>query len=306
VVAVVQLRMRVALALALLLGACSDTEAAPQASPPVDDSAARVLRAFEPAGHFASLPKPKPGEWLYDQEEEGQTFAQYVASAPNIPTREQKIYVLPIGDVSSGPSLSDLEDYTERYFMMPVEVLPAVTIEATGARTRVHHDIRQLLAPEVTDWLRTQLPADAYCLIGLTMMDLFPEDSWNFVFGQASLSERVGVFSFARNDYAYLGEPPGDPKLVFRRAMKVMTHEIGHMFGIQHCVHWSCDMNGSNSLYESDQQPAEVCPVCLRKLHHAVRFDPATRFEKLAEFYETHALDEEAAFVRKRLAHINQ
>jgi archaemetzincin len=30
------------------------------------------------------------------------------------------------------------------------------------------------------------------------MEDLYPEPSWNFVFGQASLNERVGVYSFAR------------------------------------------------------------------------------------------------------------
>jgi archaemetzincin len=299
--------MRRALAVtALLLAACSDSkdEVSSRLPAPTED-ADRSSRAFDPAGHFAPMPVPRPDDWLYEHEEEGQTFEQYVASAPNIPTPGQKIYVLPIGDISSGPSLRDLEDYTERYFMMPVEVLPAMPVEATRARTRMNDGIRQLLAPEVNDWLLTQLPKDAYCLIGLTMVDLYPEESWNFVFGQASLSERVGVFSFARNDYSYLGEPPGDPKLVFQRAMKVMTHEIGHMFGIQHCIHWSCDMNGSNGLYESDKQPAEVCPVCLRKLHYAVRFDPRERFAKLVEFYDAHALTEEAAFVRKRLAYMD-
>jgi archaemetzincin len=301
--------MRVALAVAaVLIAACSDQKDAPP-EPPAPATAegdveARALRAFEPAGHFAPLPKPKPGDWLYDQEEEGQTFAQYVASGPNIPAKGDKIYVLPIGDLAAGPSLRDLEDYAERFFMMPVEVLPAVTIEATHARTRMNDGLRQLLAPEVTDWLRTQLPDDAYCLIGLTMIDLYPEESWNFVFGQASLSDRVGVFSFARNDYTYLGEPPGDPKLVFQRAMKVMTHEIGHMFGIQHCVHWSCDMNGSNSVHESDTQPAEVCPVCLRKLHYAVGFDAEDRYRDLLEFYDAHQLTDEAAFIRRRLDHL--
>jgi archaemetzincin len=301
--------MRVAAACcAVWLAACSDPQEPPAAPVVARPSAAgpdvRLQRAFEPAGHFAPVPKPQPGEWLYEHEEEGQTFEQYIASRPNIPARHEKIYVLPIGDLSAGPSLRHLEDHTERYFMMPVEVLPAVSIEDTKARTRMNDGMRQLLAPEVTDWLRTRLPTDAYCLIGLTMVDLYPEESWNFVFGQASLSGRVGVFSFARNDYAYLGEPPADPKLVFQRAMKVMTHEIGHMFGIQHCVHFSCDMNGSNSLAESDTQPAEVCPVCLRKLHHAVGFDPEDRFEKLREFYDAHTLTREAAFVRKRLDHI--
>ncbi|XP_045155773.1 archaemetzincin-2 [Echinops telfairi] len=35
------------------------------------------------------------------------------------------------------------------------------------------------------------------------MIDLYPRDSWNFVFGQASLTDGVGIFSFARysNDF---------------------------------------------------------------------------------------------------------
>ena len=34
-----------------------------------------------------------------------------------------------------------------------------------------------------------------------------------------------------------------------------MTHEIGHMFGIKHCVHFNCLMNGSNHEEENDSKP---------------------------------------------------
>ena len=45
-----------------------------------------------------------------------------------------------------------------------------------------------------------------------------------------------------------------------------MTHEIGHMFGVKHCVYYNCAMNGSNHLQESDRRTEHLCPVCLRKL----------------------------------------
>jgi len=35
------------------------------------------------------------------------------------------------------------------------------------------------------------------------MTDLYPRDSWNFVFGLASLRERIGVFSFARYEESF-------------------------------------------------------------------------------------------------------
>lgn len=38
-------------------------------------------------------------------------------------------------------------------------------------------------------FLKKRKPKDAFCIVGVTVIDLYPKDSWNFVFGQASLSE---------------------------------------------------------------------------------------------------------------------
>lgn len=45
-----------------------------------------------------------------------------------------------------------------------------------------------------------------------------------------------------------------------------MAHEIGHMFGLRHCIYFSCLMSGSNHLEETNAKPIEFCPVCIRKL----------------------------------------
>jgi len=86
---------------------------------------------------------------------------------------------------------------------------------------------RQVLTGGVLHWLQGSLPEDAFCLLSITMQDLYPEPSWNFGFGQALLNERVGVYSFARYDPAFYGEPRGKdyPALLLRRSMKVLTHE---------------------------------------------------------------------------------
>ena len=52
---------------------------------------------------------------------------------------------------------------------------------------------RQLLTTGILDLLHRRLPGDALCVVGVTMEDLYPDPSWNFVFGQASLTDRVGV-----------------------------------------------------------------------------------------------------------------
>ena len=58
---------------------------------------------------------------------------------------------------------------------------------------------------------------------------------------------------------------------------QVMTHEIGHMFGIKHCVYHNCAMNGSNHLAESDRRAASLCPICLRKLQVFTIFSSCKR-----------------------------
>jgi archaemetzincin len=293
----------------ILLPACRDGPvSASEALGSLEGVDPKLRRAFEAAGDFRPLPTPQPGDWLYEHpdERQGQTFDQYVASEPNFPLPwRNKIYIQPIGEGTWQPSLAELEDYTERYFgNMDVVVLPPISAEATGATTRVHGGHTQLLAPDVSNYLKAELPGNAYCLIGLTALDLYPKDDWNFVFGQASLSERVGVFSFARYDDAFFGEPPSPPQVVRRRALQVLTHEVGHMFGLDHCVHYSCNMNGSNSMEEGDTQPSYLCPVCLRKLQHTIGFDPAAYYEGLADFYERVGMTEDAAFARRRLARI--
>jgi archaemetzincin len=62
-----------------------------------------------------------------------------------------------------------------------------------------------------------------------------------------------------------------------------MVHEIGHMFGIKHCVHYECSMNGSNSYSESSRQIRFLCPVCTRKLKLAIGFDTRERMVNLRE-----------------------
>ncbi|XP_061823484.1 archaemetzincin-2 [Nerophis lumbriciformis] len=101
------------------------------------------------------------------------------------------------------------------------------------------------------------------------MMDLCPEDSWNFVFGDASLNK--GHAGMLKNkpkqgdDSTFDGHhtPPIHSSLLLR-SCKTMTHEIRHMFGIKHYQWLSCVMQCSNHLEESDRRPLDL--ICLRKL----------------------------------------
>ena len=136
----------------------------------------------------------------------------------------------------------------------------------------------QVLSLDVLVYLRQHMPKDAFCTLAFTMEDLYPEENWNFVFGQASLNTGVGVFSFARYDPAFYGHArkEGYRLLLNMRCCKVLVHEIAHMFSLAHCTFFHCLMNGSNHLAESTPGPCTSArclhsPV-LHRLHVMERF----------------------------------
>ncbi len=163
---------------------------------------------------------------------------------------------------------------------------------------------RQLLTGDLLDLLRANLPEHAFCYVGVTMEDLYPGPDWNYVFGQASLRDRVAVYSFVRYFPEFWGEELSDSTLVMRRSLKVLAHETAHAFGLRHCTARLCVMNGSNHLEESDSRPLHLCPQDLRKLQWSVGFDVHERYRRLADLYLELGLVDDARWIDRRLEHI--
>jgi archaemetzincin len=247
---------------------------------------------------------PLPGEWRATVIQPAQSFSQYAQSSPVQPTPNRNtIYVQPIGTFSETQRrIVDLSsEFLGLYFSCPITVLPAVGDEDVPPEARrIHAGTKeeQYLAPWIhSTFLKSQLPENAVALIALTATDLWPGKNWNFVFGQASLADRVGVWSMAR-----FGDPDlsdADYLECLRRTLKTATHETGHMFSMQHCVYFECNMAGSGSLVESDKKPLYLCPECLAKLHWSTHPDPATRLAALAEFCRDHGLHSEYVYYKQ-------
>jgi len=269
----------------------------------------RVLwRALDPREGFQPMPKPGDLDWLANHEEHGQTFAQFVQAQPHRPdSRRKKLYLQPLGSFpeSAGVSLAELRRFTSAFFMMDVALLPPLDLSRNHITTRQApqtHNL-QMLTGDILNLLYRRLPDDAFALLGITMTDLYPAPDWNYVFGQASLRARVGVYSFARYDPKFYGEAPGPAsrQLLLRRSCKILAHEASHMFGIEHCIWFRCTMNGCNHLEELDAAPLHLCPVDLRKLQWSIGFDVLERYRRLRDFYAQAGLNDESAWMEKRL-----
>ena len=253
------------------------------------------------------LGEPKPGEWLSSHDEKGQTFAQYARIRPNVLTRRRnKLYIQPIGNFS--PKQVELiklsNEFLGIYFNCPVETLATKTEKEIPAKAQRKHPTwgdHQLLTSHILEEvLASKLPEDAFATIAFTASDLWPGDGWNFVFGYASFRQRVGVWSLYR-----FGDPnksEEDFQKCLQRTLKVATHETGHMFSIAHCIKYQCNMQGSNSLPESDSQPMYLCPECHAKILYATGAQPVARYQKLIKFCEDHGLKNEKDFFQKAVA----
>lgn len=296
---------------------CEDTGGEPQVSTPPDagtTTPAQLRFATTDDAGFTPMPKPRPGDWLSQFHEPGQTFDEYVASSPVRPTPERStIAIRPLGDFDSDQQamLAYLTDFCGIWFDCRVQLLDPLPLPDHHRRQRdwLGRPLWQYRTDYLLDGvLKPSLPEHALCYLGITMADLYPEESWNFVFGQASLKERVGVHSLVRYFPGFYGEPAEteDPAMTVRRACKVLVHEAGHMLGLQHCVGYQCTMNGSNSLEESDRRPLRLCPPCLRKLAWNTGFDVLVRYAALRDFCREHGLDDEADWTEERMARIRR
>lgn len=257
------------------------------------------------AALFDPMPKPGPNDWLARYDEPVVTFDEYRRSDPVRPTAERRTIVLqPLGTLAPAELelMKKMCRYTEIFFACPMREATAIALPTEGKREHGGHT-QYLTSAIQTRLMYPRLPKDAVCCLGITVEDLYPAPSWNYVFGEALIQDRVGVYSLARYRPEFFGQTAGPDaeKTLLRRSIKVMVHETGHMFGLLHCRRYRCLMNGSNHLGELDASPVFLCPECLRKLQWNVGFDVEARYRKMLAFWKEEGFEGETAWLERRL-----
>ena len=292
--------------LGLLITSCSHAQDTRPQSRPGGPNAAELRAAIKKLVPLhQKLGKPGPGDWLSHHAERGQTFDQYLRSRAVLARgKRDTIYIQPLGEMDEvRRKIVDLTaEYMALYFGCPVKVRSPLSLKVIPQSARRRHGgNEQILTTHVLDEvLKPRLPKDAAAFLAFTATDLWPGKGWNFVFGQASLRERVGVWSIARN-----GDPTAGEKafrLCLLRTIKTATHETGHMFSMPHCIAFECNQCGSNSRAESDRRPLALCPECMAKVCWGSRKNPRERYLALAEFCKQQGLDREQAFFARSAA----
>jgi len=133
---------------------------------------------------FKPIPKPNEGEWLWDHDEDGETYEAYVSRPKNkVDGKRNVIYIVPLEEQIDEEFLKILQKFTEAYFHgMKVRAKKSMDIKKLGAESRLNEYTGKIQynASQLLKALEKTLPSDAYCLIGVCMSDLYPKDEWNF------------------------------------------------------------------------------------------------------------------------------
>ncbi len=259
---------------------------------------------------YSPVPKPGPRDWLAIHKEPGQTFAQYKKTTLPDSTQQQKVfYIQPIGKFNPKQQeiLNLTAEYLSIYYQLTVKFLPNIPTSAIPQKAQRRNKStkqNQILTTHVLyNVLKKNFPKDAALVLALTSEDLYPAPRWNFVFGQASLRDKVGVWSMSR-----FGDPTlqANYNLCLLRTFKTATHETGHMLNIHHCIAYLCNMGGSNHLGELDKKPVWFCPECTTKICWLQKISPTKRAQELAQFWRKLGFKENRNFYKQALRLMNK
>ncbi|XP_030068418.1 archaemetzincin-1 [Microcaecilia unicolor] len=227
------------------------------------------------------------------------------------------IYLQPI-DLMEEPTmiflLDSLKNWVESYFLgLQVKCLPSIPVSSMNCTFRQNQksNKKQLHADGILNFLKRNKPLDALCVLGLTLADLYPCESWCYTFSKSFPDEEVGVCSFARFTEDFPQQVPatlqpttetegiqevitqgremmpGFSAIDIVPCCKVLCQEICHLLGLGKCRWLHCVLQGAMSLDELLLQPLELCPICLRKLQYVLRFKLIQRYQKLHDWTRT-------------------
>lgn len=90
-----------------------------------------------------------------------------------------------------------------------------------------------------------------------------------YIFGQALLNGKTGIASLYRLRNEQYGMKK-DEDLLLDRFKKVITHELGHMFGLIHCHVPHCVMRSSTYVEDLDQKSHNLCKKCRAEIRSSM------------------------------------
>lgn len=127
---------------------------------------------------FLPIPAPGPSDWLANHKESGETFDEFARKSRAQISEECKIIFIQPLDLDIPEHFTNcLRDYCGAFFLgADIEVGKPVDLDNMGVKHRInsYSNKIQFDANGIIARLRKNLTKQVFCVIGLTMRDLYP------------------------------------------------------------------------------------------------------------------------------------
>ena len=186
-------------------------------------SAKQLAFATSDASDFEKMGKPGKRDWLALVKERGQPYRRYVEGHPVRAQPGERLAFLPVGPF--GPIQKGVFDKTVAFariwFELDVHVVEGKPLPKSGWHRQRAWGKQYETKYFLDHLLPNHMPKNTVCFFAVTIADLYPGPGWNFVFGEASLRRRVGVWSLARYFPHFRREEPTPERMLeaLRRAV---------------------------------------------------------------------------------------
>ena len=174
------------------------------------------------------------------------------------------IGVIALGEVPKA-ALEEIVDQIGVCFRLQADMLSPLRIPLHAYdKRRMQYNAGALIKS-----LETMGFPNAQKVIGIVNVDIFIP-IFTHVIGEAQEGGRYAVTSMYRLRKELDGNRPS-MALVLKRLSKAALHEIGHLFGLVHCLDEHCLMHFSGGLRDLDRVTPQPCGYCRKYLAEAIR-----------------------------------
>lgn len=173
---------------------------------------------------------------------------------------EPVVAIQPFGKVSAA-HLEQAKAGMAALYAVKIEVLPAKPLPAAA----YYAPRERYKADKLLEFLTRDTPDTFTKVVGLTASDISTSKGdiadWG-IFGLGQLGGRACVVSTFRLHTGKASEP-----VFHKRLIKVVNHELGHTFGLDHCPTPDCFMqDAGGKIATVDGESGKPCTTCASKL----------------------------------------